>query len=182
MKKRFVAALLALALIPCAARAGSIGVGVGAFGGVNIPVLMDNATTGPVFGIRVPVRLIPMLTVEPFWATSALGDATQDFGALGSETRDGGTYSTFGVNAALTAGGLGFKMFPYAGIGSGKYEQTGVNTLTDTAVDFGLGFNFGLLPNIALDLRGEFDALLTGDTTRKFASVNAGLTYRLPLP
>jgi hypothetical protein len=182
MKKGFAAALLVLALISCASGAGAIGVGVGAFGGANFPVLMDNAAPGPVYGLRVPVKLIPMFTVEPFWSTSALGDASQDFGALGSETRDGGTYSTFGVNALLTAGGAGFKMFPYAGIGSGKYQQTGVTDLTNTAVDFGLGFNFGLLPNTSLDLRGEFDALITGDTSRKFANVTAGLTYRLPLP
>jgi len=180
MKKGFIAALLLLALIPCAA--GAVGIGVNAFGGANFPVFMENAKPGPVYGIRIPVRLIPMITLEPYFSTSSLGDVSEDFPGLGTQTRDGGIYSAYGVNAALTAGGTGFRIFPYAGIGAGKYEQTGVTNLTGTAADAGLGFDFGLLPSMSLDIRGEFDALLTGGTTRKFASATAGLTYRLPLP
>ena len=46
--------------------------GVGVFGGLSIPVLNDLSGQGSQFGVRVPVSLVPMLTVEPFFSSSAL--------------------------------------------------------------------------------------------------------------
>ncbi|HTO89713.1 MAG TPA: hypothetical protein VMJ70_01155 [Candidatus Sulfotelmatobacter sp.] len=181
MRMRFAAALLLLALVPGAARATSLGIGVGAFGGINYPVLMDNAKTGAIYGFRAPIRVLPLITIEPFWQSSTLGDANETFGALGSQTRDGGQFSSYGANVALTAMGSGLAVFPYVGIGSGTYKQSGVSDITKTTYDFGLGLMFKVLPYTALDIRGQMDALITSDTSRKFASATAGLTYRLPV-
>jgi hypothetical protein len=181
MKKRFATAMLLLALVPCAARATSLGIGIGAFGGINYPVLMDNAKAGAIYGFRLPVRVFPMITIEPFWQSSTLGDVTENFGALGSQTRDGGQFSQYGANVALTAMGSGLAIFPYVGIGSGTYKQSGESDLTKTTYDFGLGLMFKVLPYTALDIRGEMDMLVNNDTSRKFATATAGLTYRLPV-
>jgi hypothetical protein len=181
MKKWLTAALLVLALIPCAARVEAIGIGFGAFGGANFPVLMDNADPGTIWGLRAPVRIVPLLQLEPFWATSTLGDVTKDFGVLGSQTIDGGKFTSYGINAALTSGGEAFNIAPYVGIGSGTYKHAGGSDLTNTVYDAGLSFMIKVLPFTAVDIRGEFDALVNGDTSRKFATLTAGLTYRLPV-
>ena len=53
-------ALTVLALATGTARAGSIGVGV--FGGASAPVLQDDEDNGSIYGVRVPVKLVPLFT------------------------------------------------------------------------------------------------------------------------
>src|SRR5437667_8327103 len=86
MKKKLIPVLFALALAPCVAHA--VGVGVGVFGGVGVPVLQDDNGQGTVFGVRVPVNLVPLVTVEPYFSKGSGGDKDQDVGGL-SLTRSG---------------------------------------------------------------------------------------------
>src|SRR5438094_10031865 len=94
MKPRVLAGLLTLALVPAAAGAASLGLGV--YGGMRSPILNDTAGNGPQYGVRAPVTLAPMLIVEPFYAQSALGDVDQSFGG-NSYTRTGPDGKTFGT-------------------------------------------------------------------------------------
>ena len=76
--RRVFAAVLGLALV--ATRAQAADIGIGPYGGISIPVLNDLSKQGSTFGIRVPVNLVPLLTVELFYASSSLGDIEENFG------------------------------------------------------------------------------------------------------
>lgn len=175
MKSRILAALFALALVPAMAAAGSVG--VGAFGGASLPVLYDNAGIGGLAGVRVPVSLLPMLTVEPYYSQSRLGD-TEDTFAGQTYTRSGPELYTFGANAIFKFG-EGVKFYPLVGIGSTKIEQAGSDDLTETNLNFGLGFGFSPAPKFDIDLRGELSAVITGDTSRKFGNFTLGVSYAI---
>jgi len=124
MSKLLVVVLVALALTASGARAGSIGVGV--YGGPSVPVLQDDQDNGTLYGIRAPVKLIPLFTAEPFYSKSSLGDKTFDLAPGVSVTREGSDVTTYGVNAMLTLGGP-IAFYPYVGIGEAKFKRTGQN-------------------------------------------------------
>ena len=172
MKQRILMILLALALVPAAAHAGSVGFGV--YGGFSAPILYDTATSGTQYGFRVPVNLIPLLTVEPYFDKTMLGDKDETFAGQ-SYTRSGPDVTTYGANARFNLG----TMYPYVGIGSATIKQTGSDDVTDTSLNFGLGLGFKLMPKLSLDLRGELNAVVTGDTSRKLGYVNLGVSYAI---
>lgn len=171
------AMLLAIALV---APAGAVSIGVGAFGGVSVPIVQDDNGQGTVFGVRVPVSIIPIVTVEPFFGATQGGNKDQDVNGT-TFTRDGIDVTSFGANVLLTFGGP-LQMYPYAGIGSSKLKRDGLDQ-TDTAYDFGLGF--AIKPPIAglsVHLRGELDAAVDKDNTdlsRKWVNVTLGVHYAL---
>src|SRR5262249_25287875 len=138
MKPRILAAVFALALVPAVAAAGSVG--IGAFGGASLPILYDPASIGGQAGVRVPVNLLPLLTIEPDYAQSRLGDTNDTFGGQ-PYTRSGPELYSFGGNAMFKFG-EGAKFYPIVGIGSTKIEQEGAEDITDTCLNFGLGFGF----------------------------------------
>ena len=174
MKKWWIVAVALLAIAPASAHAASIGLGV--FGGYNIPVVQDDVDNGPVYGLRAPVKLIPLVTVEPFYAMSALGDKSLDVGGI-EFTRDGFEAKSYGVNAMLTMGGP-VQFYPWAGIGSTSLERDGeTNSFVTYSGGIGLGFN--AVPKVALHVRGGVDVVVDGETSRKFANVTVGASYSL---
>ena len=173
--------MLILVLGTGVARAAGIGIGVGAFGGTSVPLIQDDAKkSGGQFGVRVPVSLMSFLTVEPFYATSSLGDTKQTIGGI-EYTRSGFDVKTFGANAILgsPATGSGFKFFPFAGISSNKLTRVGSDEIKETGYDFGLGIGGSIASQISFAVRGELNMVKTGDTSRKFANANFGLSYNL---
>ena len=173
MKQRIFLALLALALVPAAARAGSVGIGV--FGGISVPILYDGATNGTQYGARLPIGLLPFLTLEPYYAQSELGDKDETFGGV-TYTRSGPEVESFGANALFNFGGP-VRFYPYAGIGQTTIKQTGSDDVTDTSINFGLGFGFTPVGSLSIDIRGELNSIVTGDTSRKFGNLTAGVSY-----
>jgi opacity protein-like surface antigen len=170
------AAVLALAL--GVGNAHALGVEVGAFGGMSFPVVQEDVAQGSIFGVRVPVKLIPLITVEPFYSSSMLGDKTQDFAGL-SYTSDGGQMTSFGANVMLTTGGP-VSFYPLVGITSQKYTRSGSSDINESGWNFGLGLGFAPMPMFNVHIRGELNMLTTGDTSRKFANATIGLNYKLP--
>jgi len=114
--------MLALTLGLTSARAAEFG--IGAFGGVSIPIANDLSEQGSQFGIRVPVKLSSLFTIEPYWSTSALGEVEDTFGGPTTYTRDGGDVQSFGANALFTFG-TGVQFSPFAGLGSYGLERDG---------------------------------------------------------
>src|ERR1043166_2096434 len=100
-RKSLLAALLLLALAPVAARSAPIGLGV--FGGASVPLVQDDNGSGSIFGLRAPVNLVPLITVEPYFARTAGGDNDQDVGGI-TYTRSGIDNTAFGANVLLTFG------------------------------------------------------------------------------
>jgi len=167
-----------------AGAAHAITLGAGVIGGASIPVLQDDCTTGSQFGLRVPMGLVPLLSIEPYVAFSYLGDASQTEGGF-EYTRSGFDGTAFGVNVMLGNPGLipGFQFFPFVGIGSEKLTRSGSEDISDVCYNLGLGIGIPLpLVGLSISVRGELNILATGDTSRKFANVNGGVTYKLPWP
>lgn len=174
MKRLIALTLVALALTAGVASAG--GVGVGAFAGVSIPVLQDDVGQGTLFGLRAPVKLVPLVTLEPYFASSSLGDKDEDIAGF-TYTREGFDETAFGLNALLTMGGP-VQFYPFAGIGSTKLERTGAD-LSLTTYNVGLGLGLNPAPKVSIHIRGELQMAVDGDTSRKFANVTAGASYAL---
>ena len=173
--RRVFAAVLGLALV--ATRAQAADIGIGPYGGVSIPVLNDLSKQGSTFGFRVPVNLVPLLTVEPFYASSSLGDVEESFGTPNTYTRDGGKTTGFGVNALLTFGTGVFKFYPILGLGSFKFEREGAEDISDVGYDVGLGLGLSPIPKLSVHVRGELNMIANGETAVKAANVTVGATY-----
>jgi hypothetical protein len=179
MKKTAPILLLGLALTAGAAYAA--GVGVGAFGGTSIPIVQEDAKAGVLYGVRLPVTVVPLLRLEPYWTQTRPGDVEETFGGL-TYTRDGGEISAFGLNAMLATGGP-LRFYPFAGIGSYKLTREATDDLTQIGYDAGVGLGLSPLPKLEVDLRAEFVVISLDETSRKSVNVTLGASYHfLNLP
>lgn len=174
MKKLLALSLLVLALSASAAWAGSIG--IGAFAGMSVPVLQEDVDKGTMFGLRAPVKLVPLITVEPYYASSSLGEATETIGSI-EYTREGFDEKAYGVNAMLTMGGP-VSFYPFVGVGQTSLKRTGFDD-SFTTYNFGLGLGISPAPKISLHIRGELQAVVDGEASRKFGNATVGVTYAL---
>lgn len=173
MKRRFASAAL-LAVLLSAGAAHATSVGVGAFGGISVPIVQDDTDRGSLFGVRVPVSLIPLLQVEPYFSSASGGDVKETFG-----TRSGLDVTAFGANVLIPFG-AGFRFYPFAGVGSHKLKRTGSPDITKTGYNFGLGIGFSPpLAGLSVDVRGELNAVVDGDVSRKWANATVGVSYNV---
>lgn len=177
MKRWGFALLLGALVLPAGAQAVSVGAGV--FAGPSIPVVQEDTGSGVQFGLRVPIHLVPLLTVEPFYARTSLGSVTETFGGLEYE-RSGFDINTFGATVALGGVGLaaGMPFYPYASIASHKLSRDGSEDISEVGYEVGLGFGIRL-PRVAVSLRGGGGLVATGDTSRKFINVNLGVSTKI---
>jgi len=179
MKRALVFAILALGIGAGAARAPGAQIGIGPYAGYNAALIQQDTGNGAVFGVRAPIALAPMITIEPYYASSSLGDVDEEFGGL-SYTRSGFDMKTFGATAII--GSIlteGFKFYPFAGIGSYQMERTGSEDIKETGFNFGFGFSVPAGAKIHVQARGGMDMIVTEDTSRKFANGTIGITYTL---
>ncbi|MBI5170367.1 MAG: outer membrane beta-barrel protein [Candidatus Eisenbacteria bacterium] len=171
--------LIALTLVALGLSAGvahARGVGIGAFAGMSAPVLQEDVAKGNMFGIRVPVNLVPLFTVEPYYASAALGEATETVAGV-DYTREGFDEKAYGVNALLTMGGP-VQFYPFAGVGQTSLKRTGFDD-SFTTFNFGLGLGISPAPKFTLHLRGELQTVVDGEASRKFGNVTVGASYAL---
>jgi hypothetical protein len=176
MRPILVVAALALAFLAGPAWTADIGIGV--LGGISIPVANEPAEQGSQLGVRVPVNLLPLITLEPYYSRSALGDGEVTVGGV-TYTRDGGEVTGFGLNALLTFGSPLFKLFPIVGLGSYRIEREAAEEISKAGYNFGLGFGVSPIPKLSLSLRGELAMVPTDETSQKFANVTVGAAYSL---
>jgi hypothetical protein len=174
MKRLIALSLALLAVTAGVASAGTVGLGV--FAGSSIPVLQEDVAQGAIFGLRAPVKLIPLVTVEPYYASSSLGDKDVEVAGI-TYTREGFDETAYGLNAMLTMGGP-VQFYPFVGVGSTQLKRTG-NDLTLTTYNFGLGLGISPMPKLALHVRGEMQMAVDGEASRKFANITAGASYAL---
>lgn len=174
MKRAFMMALVATSLLAGASHAASIGFGF--FAGASVPVVQEDQDNGSVWGLRAPVKLVPLFAVEPYYSSAALGDKTQSVGGF-SLTREGSDVTAFGVNAMLTMGGP-VRFYPFVGIGTAKYERTGQSE-SFTAYNLGLGLGIGIVPKLDFDLRGELQAAASDGVSRKVVNISLGASYSI---
>ena len=174
MRKIFLSGIVFLALISSASAAG---IGVGAFGGLSIPVIQEDQGNGTVFGVRGRLKLIPGFTLEPVLAFNQFGDAETDFG-----TRKGSKVTYYGVDLIL--GGMGAPVGPrfylLGGAAFYSFSRDYDEDVTRFGVAGGLGIEIGLGKTLGLDFRGKFHLVtLDGGGSRKMVNITAGINYYL---
>ena len=174
MKRSSLLIAVALVLVAGAAQAASVGLGV--FGGLSVPIVQPDQSSGSTFGVRVPIHVVPMIAVEPFYASTALGDKTVAVGPI-NVNRPGADVTTYGLNAMLSMGGP-LRFYPFAGIGSAKYKL-GSTSSNVTSYQAGVGLGITPFPKVSVDLRGELQYASKPGFVRRNAGVTLGASYAL---
>lgn len=182
--------VILLALVLGAGAAQAKGIGAGAFAGLSIPFLQDVNTssfspsdafgpTGSQFGLRAALQgVIPVVTPEVYFAKSSYGETEETFNGL-TYTREGLDGTSFGLNALLgRATGPGMSFYPFVGLATYNLDRSGTD-ISEVGYNFGVGLGFSASPQINVHIRGEFNMVPTGDTSRKFTGANVGIYYDL---
>jgi hypothetical protein len=169
------AAVVGLALVFAAGRAEAFQWGVGVAGGATFPLAQSDNAAGPTFGLRVPLQPMPLLTVEPFLTTTALGGVEATFGGR-SYNRRGFDILGWG---AVVAPVLRFPVTPYAGVGSYRLGREGSDGGTDVGWTAGIGWAHPLRGRVTFEARTDFTWILEGETSRRFMGLSAGVTVPL---
>lgn len=183
MSKRIVLLGIALLLLPVAGMAQGISLGLGASGGLNIPIVQDDQASGTAFGIRGMVGLMSFVRVEPNVSFAKYGDPSLDEPGITSNL-EGSKLTSYGVDAVLGApmGTPGIAMFGLVGAGFYKATRDQTEVFDDDETDFGwrfgLGLGFGLSSGLGLDVRGALNLVpVEGGSSKKTIFAQAGLNY-----
>jgi hypothetical protein len=175
MKKWMCAVALCLL---CTASAHAQKLGVGAFAGVNIPLVQDDAESGALWGIRGQIQAVPMFRIEPRLSFVKNGEYQLD-GIGGTYDLDGGKLTGWGVDVVLgspmSVPGLGVGLV--AGIGSYKRQVDFQEDDTRVGYSGGLDIGVGAGP-IRLNGRGELLVIPGEDGgSRKHALLTVGAAF-----
>ncbi len=157
------------------------GIGIGGFGGLSKGIFQDDAEElGSTFGARVPVHLVSVFTVEPYFVTATQQDTKFTFSGT-TYTRSGFETTGFGANLALAnlVGGSPFKFYPYGGIGSYTLKRGLDPDITETTYTGGLGLTYIMRNGVGVHLRAEGAMVSQGDASRKFGYTTLGVSYAL---
>jgi len=178
------AMLLVWVLLAVASPVHAVTVGLGVFGGENLPLAQEDNDPGPQWGIRVPVHAVSNVTFEPFFAIADGGRHEETFGGT-TYDRIGFNVLSYGAIAAWGRMGLGsgFPVFPYVGIGSYRLAREGAEARTELGYSAGVGYAYALPVGFALQARSEVVVVPTDETSRRFVNLNVGVQFRFhPVP
>jgi hypothetical protein len=174
------AAVAGLALVLAGARAEAIRWGVGVTGGASFPLAQSDNAAGTQFGLRVPVHVVPLLTVEPFLTGAGLGGVEASFAGRPYNRRG---LDVLGWGAVAAWGdlgfGTGFPIHPYVGVGSYHLSREGTGGSDETGWTLGVGWSRALPWRVAVGARAEFTWIADGETARRFIGLGAGISVPL---
>ncbi len=148
-------------------------VGIGAYGGTNIPLVQDDAKTGGLFGIRGRVGLLSLVMFEPSVNFLKNGDGDVDVNGQ-TVTLEAPKVTSYTFNLLLKGG------FTYAtgGIGWSSVEIPGGGEKTnEPTYNFGGGVEIGVGP-LAVDVSPRLFVINTADkASRKNLEIMLGVNY-----
>jgi hypothetical protein len=172
---------LMLVLILSAAAWAQKDVSVGAFGGLNIPIVQEDVGGGSDFGVKAKFSPIPILAGAAFFEARTFGDASFTLGST-EYTTPGGNVTSFGVEALIgnTGGGPGPHFYWMFGISSYKWTRDNWEDVSKVGYHLGPGVEVVFPANIGLEFRGYFEIVPTeGDGSRKNAILLVGANYHI---
>lgn len=176
-------ALFLLAAFVVVGSTRAAGIGIGAYGGLNIPVLQDDQGSGTVFGLKARLKALSFISLEPNLNFAKYGEP--DIEDLPNAGIDGAKITSYGIDAVLGSGtpGPGFKPYFVGGLGFYKYSQPDqyadlLEDETRFGYDLGIGVEIGFTPQIALDVNGKARIItLDGGGADKALTAVAGINY-----
>lgn len=168
--------LLLFAISGANAQAPKIGVGV--YGGLNIPIAMDDQAMGTAYGLKARIKALPVIVVEPYVMFGKWKEPGEiegiDLGIDGSKITSYGIDITFGG----APGKVGFK--PLVVFGAGIYKIKNDDTGFDESklgFDAGLGFILSVGPQFDIDLRGKLLVAPQEEGSKKAVVALVGINY-----
>lgn len=179
MKKKLFAVFSLLLMGGVVANARSMEIGVGGFGGMNIPVVQDDASTSSLLGLKARMQLIPALGIESFFTRLNQGDTSIEVGGK-DMSRDGGSISSFGLNLILgsISSDLGAHFHVAAGIGSYSIKREGIPNESRLGYNLGPEVEIGLRHGLSVEVSSKFHIItLEGGGSRKNIGISGGVNY-----
>ena len=178
--RKWICGIALIMMVLCLAPAvRAIGWGVGAFGGVSIPIVQKDATNGYAAGVHLRFSLAGLLGLEPNFTYFHDGKWTyKNEGAL-IYSGEGSKISAFGVNAIIGGVGplTGFRFFPFIGAKFYNLKKFGLDSQTQIGWNVGMGLEIGV-GNIGIEARASGELMKTkGSASRKWAHITGGLNY-----
>jgi len=178
MNRRIMIAAAAVLILGTATGARATGWGVGAFGGVTIPIAQEDAARGILYGAQLRLSLGGLLGIEPNFTYFKNGDWEIDDAP--GETFEGSKLTALGVNLILGGAGpvTGFRFFPFAGA---KYynEKNDFRDFSDSRLGWsaGLGLEIGA-GSLGIEARAAGEVLpMDGGGSRKWVHLRGGVNY-----
>jgi len=159
-------------------------ISVGAFGGLNIPLVQDDTKSGNGFGLKAKVSPVPMIAGTAFFESRSFGDPELIiFGQ--TMTSDGGKVTSLGVEVMIgnVGGGTGPHFYWTVGLSSYKWTRDNQDDFSKVGYHLGPGFEFVFPASIGVEIRGKFEIVpIDGGGSRKNALVFVGANYHFGLP
>ena len=171
---------MAVLLLFCLTSAASAAkFSIGAFGGMNMPIIQEDVGNGSVFGIKGRMMVMPFLGLEPNFVMSKYGD--KDIDVLGQPmTRNGGDITSFGLDAVLgTFGGFSkVRFYGLVGLNSNSMKRDGIPNQTRLGVSIGTGVEFMAMDVLSIEVRARVHSIsLEGGGGRDNVELTGGLNY-----
>ena len=178
MRKSLIQVLTGLVLVFFAADASAIELSVGGFGGLNYPVVMEDVSSGKIYGLKARLAFMPYIGLEPNLTFSDYGDAEAEvYDEI--QTRDGGKITSFGIDAVLggIAGNPGLSVFGILGIGSSSWSREGLDDLKEMSYYLGFGLEYSLNIPISIEFKAKAQIIPFEDGSYKNGLITAGINY-----
>ncbi|MBP2681186.1 MAG: hypothetical protein H6Q78_1049 [Candidatus Krumholzibacteriota bacterium] len=167
MRLRILAAG-ALVLLACAGSAGAIvDISVGAYYGMDIPVVNDQATSGGMYGLQAKVSLLHSLGLGLYYTSSALGEVERTFFEGEPEeytdSLEGGDVASYGLDAYFGTMSFvpGIKFYLVGSVGQWKWERDYTEEVSEIVWGLGGGAEFILPFGVGIEGRGTFRTVPT---------------------
>lgn len=176
--RKLLLLICVLALLSSSAIAGPMQFGVGAFGGLNIPIAQFDQSSGTAFGFKVILKPLPLVEIEPNMTIGKFGDPGTvegvDMGITGSKINSYGVDFLLG---ALPSGPL-FRFYGLLGVASYsiKNDDTGYDH-SKMGMSGGIGLGFGITSKISLDCRSKLVVAPQEEGSKKALHLLCGINY-----
>jgi hypothetical protein len=167
MKMKILSAV-ALMLVMSVGTAGAIvDLSAGAYYGMDIPVVNDQATSGGMFGLQAKVSLLHSLGLGVYYSSSSLGEVERTFFEGEPEkyidSLEGGDVSSYGLDAYFGTMSFvpGIKFYLVGSVGQWKWERDYTEEVSEVVWGLGGGAEFILPFGVGIEGRGTFRTVPT---------------------
>ncbi|OGC91505.1 MAG: hypothetical protein A2W25_00580 [candidate division Zixibacteria bacterium RBG_16_53_22] len=160
----------------------------GVYGGLNAPIVQDDARAGTGFGFRVKFAPSPVLGAAAFFESRTYGDPEivilQGTPNERTEKTDGGKVTVLGIEGLIgsTGGGIGPHFYWMVGLGNYKWTRDGEEDFSKVGYHLGPGLEIGFPSGLGIEAKAKFEVVPTdGGGSRKNLLIFVGANYHFGL-